>query len=198
MSEDRLGRIKQAIEENDGAPWPIVVEDCRWLISEVDRLTHLHNLDHSLADQWRQELDAAHRFLNDIGPPPDLPLPDRLRHWQNYCCLMRDDIRAKDATIASLWHEASTLRGALEPFIRDYPVTLRKSGPLPPGYTSDEFDAHCVFCDQGDRRTFTVRPHSKDCPIYGAKKALDHTEEEDGPLFEGKWTGSMGPTEEKK
>ena len=38
MSEDRLGRIKQAIGENDGAPWPIVVEDCRWLISEVELL----------------------------------------------------------------------------------------------------------------------------------------------------------------
>ena len=38
MSEDRFGRIKQAIEENDGAPWPIVVEDCRWLVSEYERL----------------------------------------------------------------------------------------------------------------------------------------------------------------
>ena len=64
-----------------------------------------------------------------------------------------DDLPGRD--------EVKRLREALEPFIRDYPVTPRKSGPLPPGYTSDEFDAHCVFCDQGDRRTFTVRPHSK-------------------------------------
>ena len=66
----------------------------------------------------------------------------------------------------------ATLREALEPFIRDYPTEVRKSGPLPPGYTSDEFDAHCIFCDQGDRRTFTIRPHAEDCPIYVAKKAL--------------------------
>ena len=38
MTEDRLGEIRRAIEENDGAPWPIVVEDCRWVISEVERL----------------------------------------------------------------------------------------------------------------------------------------------------------------
>ncbi|KKL72923.1 hypothetical protein LCGC14_2080070 [marine sediment metagenome] len=180
MSEDRLD-------------WPTITID-----RDAKTGEHLYILKPDEYDRFkaevkrlRNELTTSHRFLNDIGPPPDLPLPDRLRHWQNYCRVMRDDMREKDTTIA-------TLREALEPFVRDYPTEVREKGPLPPGYTSDEFDAHCVFCDQGDRRTFTVRPHSKDCPIYGAKKALDHTEEEDGPLFEGKWTGSMGPTEGDK
>ena len=60
-------------------------------------------------EELREELDSAHRFLNDIGPPPDLPLPDRLRHWQNYCRLMRDDMRGKDATIAMLREAAWAL-----------------------------------------------------------------------------------------
>ncbi len=53
-------------------------------------------------ERLQGELDASHRFLNDIGPPPDLPLPDRLRHWQNYCRLMRDDMRGKDTMITTL------------------------------------------------------------------------------------------------
>ena len=126
MSEDRLEEIKR---EHDcgcevcstvSAVCPATAssyaQEILHLRSEIERLTFLHNLDHSLADQWqkknevlqaqveevREELDAAHRFLNDIGPPPDLPLPDRLRHWQNYCRVMRDDMREKDATIAAL------------------------------------------------------------------------------------------------
>ena len=53
-------------------------------------------------ERLQGELDASHRFLNHIGPPPDLPLPDRLRHWQNYCRVMRDDMREKDTMITTL------------------------------------------------------------------------------------------------
>lgn len=96
MSKDRLdiAYLRSRIGRYDAEEWG--AETAHAILNELDRL--------------QGELDASHRFLNDIGPPPDLPLPDRLRHWQNYCRVMREDMREKDATIASLQRPTKVYR----------------------------------------------------------------------------------------
>ncbi|KKK61675.1 hypothetical protein LCGC14_3011970 [marine sediment metagenome] len=128
-------------------------------LEEIKRTTGSLNLPYMIMGQWEWLISEVERLRGE-----NIEQDTEIQQYES-------DVIAYEKTIA-------TIREALKPFVRDYPTEVRKSGPLPPGYTSDEFDAHCVFCDQGDRRTFTIRPHSKDCPIYGAKKALATAQED--------------------
>jgi len=46
--------------------WPNLAGHLDFLLGEVDRLTHLHALDHSLADQWQAENEVLRSALQRI------------------------------------------------------------------------------------------------------------------------------------
>ena len=91
-NETRLNRI-------DGVEYiTLRADDFRDLArvqSEVERLTHLHKLDHSLADQWEAERDAL-RAENERLLLDNAELSAECDQWQK--------------KLAEVWAEVARLR----------------------------------------------------------------------------------------
>ena len=73
---DLVQKIREAVTHRAGCPLHTIdCEECRkwhpeeWLsqaADEIERLTHLHNLDHSLADQWQKKNEELLGLLENI------------------------------------------------------------------------------------------------------------------------------------
>ncbi len=118
---DRLEEIQQRNAKVRGFNTELDA-DWDWLITEVERLTHLHNLDHSLADQWQKdnerlrgmmEKDSIRTREHNILVEENRTLTARLAEVVNIYPEM-EQIANYKATIAALQAENIALEGMVD------------------------------------------------------------------------------------
>ncbi len=107
---DRLEEIKNRLKQmSEALVNELALIDTRWLVAEVERLDHLHKLDHSLADNWAKKVAEFEKENERLRGGKMAIGHDDVTYDSEYV----DKLRATIATLQEAWEAAKEILDVL-------------------------------------------------------------------------------------